>query len=181
MKDFQLDIYSYKGEQNSVSFAAENTAEFVQEAISRDYLSIGAQKPLDQTWVKASVFDHNVEFNEICHALPKSTSGKYTVIAKHGSKALAVVIVCAYNVVEALHMAAQADIPEKTDNIEAIALDEDVADLLTQELSKNGPVDVVLLGPAKVTLIDSSGEFPEKSDANITRIKYERLKVKDES
>ena len=181
MKDFQLDIYSYKGEQNSVSFAAENIAEFVQEAVSGGYLPIGFQKPLDRTWVKASVFDQNVETSEICHVSPKNASDKYAIISKCDSKVLAVVIVHAHNAVEALYMAAQEDIPEKTDNIETIALDEDAANLLVQELSKNSPVDVVLLGLAEVTLIDSSGEFPEKSYTNIARIKYKGLKVKDEN
>lgn len=172
MKDFQLDIYSYKGEQNSVSFAAENIAEFVQEAISEGYLSIGFQKPLDRAWVKASVFDQNVETSEIQHVSLENTSGKYIIIPKHGSEILAAVVVNADNVVEALYMAAQEDIPEKTDNIEATVFDGDVAGPLVQELLKNDSADVVLLGLHEVTFIDYDGKSHERTDISRMVIKY---------
>lgn len=174
MKDFQLDIYSYKGKQNSVSFAAENIADFIQEAVSGDYLSIGCQKPLDRTWVKASVFDQDVETSKIQYVPLKSASGKYIITPKHGSEILTVVIVDADNVVEALYMAAQENIPEKTNNIEATVFDRDIADPLIQELLKNDSVDVVLLGLHEVTFIDYDGKSHEIPDISRMAIKYKK-------
>lgn len=179
MKDFQLDIYSYKGEQNSVSFAAKNIAEFVREAIGGRYLSIAAQKHLDRTWTKASVFDHNVEASEIYPVLPESASGIYIVIPKYGPKVLTIVIADANNVAEALYMAAQQDIPEEADNIEATVFDEDLANFLIKKCLNNNPLDVVLLGSHEVTFAYSDEEPHEIPGVN--RIKFKRLKVEDEN